>query len=100
MAESRARGRAATRRSRLLVSRMHVLGADCTTQSDINRTDAGLALATDGVADRDQGVPPALVVDGSHPVDLRRVRWRLDPLLESRQRLGPQHGKLFRFRLA
>ena len=61
----------------------------------------------DRIADRDQGVPPALVVDGSHPVELRKparnlgprpkpaiVRWRLDPLLESRQRLGRQDGRL------
>src|SRR5215470_10944515 len=53
------------------------------------------------MAESDQGVPPALVVDGSHPVELRKparnlgprpkpaiVRWHLDPLFESRQRLG------------
>jgi hypothetical protein len=38
----------------------------------------------DQIADRDQGIPPALVGDGSHPVELRKPARNLGPRPKAR----------------
>jgi hypothetical protein len=61
----------------------------------------------DRIADGDQSVPPALIVDSLHPVKLGKpardlwsrpklavIRRRFDPLLESHQRIGCEDRRL------